>query len=156
MKNELKNMVAISVVVILVILVVYLTTAVFMTGEIGSKKDSKDKKENSNASSVNSDGSIIAGRVFNQSQSNYMVIIYSKKDASDNLISAISGYKGDAKLYKVNTDEAVNKYVLSDIDNTNPNNSRELKVTKNALLTITNGSVSSYVSDDEQIIDVLK
>lgn len=43
MRNELKNGIILSITVILIILVVYLTTAVFMTGEIGSKKNSEKR-----------------------------------------------------------------------------------------------------------------
>lgn len=157
MKNELKNGILIAIVVVLIIVVVYFTTAIFMTGEIGNKKSNSDKTTTANSTSLdNPENMIVAGRVFNQAQGTYMVLIFSKDDASEDLTSAISGYNKEMKLYKVNTDETVNKYVISDTDNVNPTSSRDLKVKKMALLTISNGIVSSYISDEEQIINVLK
>lgn len=37
-----------------------------------------------------------------------------------------------------------------------PTNSSEIKVKDNALITISNKTVSSYISDDEQIMNALK
>ena len=39
MKNEIKNGIVIAICVILISVIVYLTTAIFLTGEIGNKKD---------------------------------------------------------------------------------------------------------------------
>lgn len=157
MKNEVKNGLIIGVVVILIIVLVYFMTAIFMTGEIGGEsKTDKTTTTTSSSSSVDYDNMIIAGRVFNQTEDTYMVLIFSNNDAKDELKSAISSYTGDVKLYKVNTDEAVNSYVVSDSDNTNPTASKDIKVKNNALITITNGTVSSYINDEEQIINALK
>ena len=157
MKNEVKNGLIIGVVVILIIVLVYFMTAIFMTGEIGGEsKTDKTTTTTSSSSSVDYDNMIIAGRVFNQTEDTYMVLIFSNNDANDELKSAISSYTGDVKLYKVNTDEAVNSYVVSDSDNTNPTASKDIKVKNNALITITNGTVSSYINDEEQIINALK
>lgn len=157
MKNEVKNGLIIGVVVILIIVLVYFMTAIFMTGEIGGEsKTDKTTTTTSSSSSVDYDNMIIAGRVFNQTEDTYMVLIFSNNDTNDELKSAISSYTGDVKLYKVNTDEAVNSYVVSDSDNTNPTASKDIKVKNNALITITNGTVSSYINDEEQIINALK
>ena len=44
MSKEIKSLITITLTVILVIAIVYLTTAIFMTGEIGNgKKTTKDK-----------------------------------------------------------------------------------------------------------------
>lgn len=157
MKNEVKNGLIIGVVVVLIIVLVYFMTAIFMTGEIGNEsKTDKTTTATSSSSMVDYDNMIIAGRVFNQTEDTYMVLIFSNNDAKDELKSAISSYTGDVKLYKVNTDEAVNSYIISDSDNTNPTASKDIKVKNNALITITNGTVSSYINDEEQIINALK
>lgn len=155
MKNEVKNGIILSVVVIVVILVVYLTTAVFMTGEIGSKKNSEKKTTTTNTAS-NYENKILASKVFDQTPETYKVLIFSEQDISDDLKSAVTSYSGDTKLYLVNKDEAINKYVSSDTDNVKPDNSSSLKVKKEALLTISNGSVTSYVTNESEIIDELK
>jgi hypothetical protein len=86
----------------------------------------------------------------------YKVLIFSEQDVSDDLKSAITSYSGNTKLYLVNKDEAINKYVSSDTDNVKPDNSSSLKVKKEALLTISNESVTSYVTNESEIIDELK
>ena len=150
MRNELKNGIILSITVILIILVVYLTTAVFMTGEIGSKKSSEKKTTTTNAAS-SYENKILASKVFDQTPETYKV-----QDVSDDLKSAITSYSGNTKLYLVNKDEAINKYVSSDTDNVKPDNSSSLKVKKEALLTISNESVTSYVTNESEIIDELK
>lgn len=126
MKSEVKSGILIAIVVILILVIVYFTTAVFLTGEIGGKsnEDSNETTSENNDDELSSltdyDNMIIAGNVFNQNDSTYMVIIYSQKDSSDALKTTISTYdssNNDVKLYKVNKDEAINKSVDSDSDN---------------------------------------
>lgn len=157
MNNEVKNGIITSIAVVIIIAVVYFMTAVFLTGEIGGNKKTTDNDSSSSSTSQREyDNMIIAGRTFNQKEDTYMVIFFSEKEAGDSLKSAISSYSKDVKLYKVNVDEAINKYVVSETDNLNPTNSGELKVSKNALLTISSGVVTSYVNDDEKIISELE
>ena len=89
MKNEVKSAIAITITVILILVVVYLTTAVFMTGEIGDKKkDEKDEVTNVSEESQTStlyDNMIIASKTFEQKNDEYMVIFFSQKDTSDTL-----------------------------------------------------------------------
>jgi len=102
---------------------------------------------------------IIAGKTFDQKEDNYMVLFFSNGKASDNLKNAITSYDSgnkDIKLYKVNTDEVINKYVKSNSDNTLPTNSKDLKINGNALITISSKNVSSYITDESQIINALK
>ena len=101
MRNELKNGIILSITVILIILVVYLTTAVFMTGEIGSKKSSEKKTTTTNAAS-SYENKILASKVFDQTPETYKVLIFSEQDVSDDLKSAITSYSGNTKLYLVN------------------------------------------------------
>ena len=100
---------------------------------------------------------IIAGRVFNQSEDTYMVILFKEDSASDNLKAAIKNYNNvSEKLYKVNLNETINKYIIGESDNNNATNSKELQVKDIALLTISSGSIRSYITDEEQIINALK
>ncbi len=165
MKEEVKNGIIICVCVVLIIVIVYFTISVFFTGEFGLNKNNKsnDNEENlSEESSVlNSSYSnmIIAGKTFEQKEEVYMVLFFSNNETSDSLKSAITSYDSankDIKLYKVNMDEAINSYVKNDSDNTLPTNSKELKISDNALITISSKNVSSYITDETQIINALK
>ncbi len=162
MKNEIKNGIVIAICVILISVIVYLTTAIFLTGEIGNKKD-KENKNDVKETGANTDpqsaydNMIIAGKVFNQSEDTYMVILFKEDSASDNLKAAIKNYNNvSEKLYKVNLNETINKYIIGESDNNNATNSKELQVKDTALLTISSGSIRSYITDEEQIINALK
>lgn len=168
MKNEIKNGLIISICVVLIIVLVYFITAVFMTGEIGrvNKKDTKDnsstEKGNLNTQSLSNESynnMIIASKTFKMNDEKYMVVFFSKKNASDSVKSALSSYDSgthDVKLYKVNVDEVINSYVKSDSENTTPISSDDLKIKENALITISSGKVSSYLTKEADIINALK
>ena len=86
-----------------------------------------------------------------------MVILFKEDSASDNLKAAIKNYNNvSEKLYKVNLNETINKYIIGESDNNNATNSKELQVKDTALLTISSGSIRSYITDEEQIINALK
>lgn len=148
MNKEVKNGIIVGVVVILSLVVVYFITAI-VTGEIniGGKKDNTDSSVSDNSY----DNMIMASTTFDKSEDEYMVIFYSEKNKTDNLDLIISSYKGDIKLYKVNTDEVINKFVLSDEENSNATNKDELKVKTPTLLTINNKKIIYYTSNEDEI-----
>lgn len=164
MNNEVKNGIIITITVILVIVIVYFATALLMTGEIGSK-DEKEKNNENTTSTESTEGSslydnmIIAGRVFEQKDDKYMVIFFSENDASDTLKASITSYDSTldgVKLYKVNTDEAINSYVVSDDFNKTATNDDELKVNDVTLITIEGKAITSYVIGENSVINELK
>lgn len=163
MKNEVKSAIAITITVILILVVVYLSTAVFMTGEIGDKKkDEKDEVTNVSEESQTStlyDNMIIASKTFEQKNDEYMVIFFSQKDTSDTLKNMISTYDSsdkDTKLYKVNTDEVINRFVISEEANNSATNYNELKINDITLVTIKNGVIASYIVTEDNVIEALK
>lgn len=152
MNKEVKNGIIVGIVVIFSLVIVYFMIAI-ATGEIniGGKKDNTD-----NSASDNSyDNMIMASTTFDKSENEYMVIFYSEKNKTDNLDLIISSYKGDIKLYKVNTDEVINKFVLSDEENSSATNKDELKVKTPTLLTINNKKITYYTSNEDEIAEKL-
>ncbi len=162
MNNDLRNGIVITVTVVLVLVVVYLTTAVFMTGEIGSSKTNKKNKVTTTKSAVTTtlyDNMIIASKTFDQPNDEYMVIFFSEKKASDNLKNAILSYDSgskDVKLYKVNTDEVINKFVVSEDENINASSYNELKINDVTIITIKDKVITSYQVKEDKVIDKLK
>lgn len=152
MNKEVKNGIIVGIVVILSLVVVYFMIAI-ATGEIniGGKKDNTD----SSASDNSYDNMIMASTTFDKSEDEYMVIFYSEKNKTDNLDLIIRSYKGDIKLYKVNTDEVINKFVLSDEENSSATNKDELKVKTPTLLTINNKKITYYTSNEDEIAEKL-
>lgn len=152
MNKEVKNGIIVGIVVIFSLVIVYFMIAI-ATGEIniGGKKDNTD----SSASDNYYDNMIMASTTFDRSENEYMVIFYSEKNKTDNLDLIISSYKGDIKLYKVNTDEVINKFVLSDEENSSATNKDELKVKTPTLLTINNKKITYYTSSEDEIAEKL-
>ncbi len=162
MKNEVKSGVIIAITVIIVLVVVYLTTAIFMTGEIGNRKttakNDTEAQTNDNISNLY-DNMIIASKTFEQPNDEYMVIFFSQESSSETLNDAISSYDSigkETKLYKVNLDEVINKFVVSQESNNNASNYSELKINDTTLITIKNKEITSYVVGDKNVIDKLK
>lgn len=158
MKEELKNGIVITITVILILVTVYFTTAVFLTGEIGGENKEKETPETTEPISSEYENMIIASSTFKQLNEEYMVMFYSK-DASEAIKTALKTYDSmnkETKLYKVNMDEAINKYVKSNEINSSATNSDELKVNGSTLIVIKNGVISSYVTNEEEIISKLK
>ena len=156
MKDEVKNGIILTVVVLLIVGVVYLITAVFATGEIGSKKR-KTNDDESSSSYITYDNMILASNTFTQKESEYMVMFIINDDLSDTLKSYINSYNNsDMKLYVVSADDAVNKFVKSDSANEAATNYSELKINKNTLITIKGGKISSYLTNEDEIKEKLK
>ena len=150
-----------TLVVIVILVIVYLTTAIFMTGEIGNnKKDDKNETTTNNESqSELYDNMIIASNTFNQKNEEYNVIFFHEKDDNDALKNSISAYDSsqkDIKLYKVNLDEAINKFVISKQQNSSATNYEELKINDVTLINIKNKVITSYVTGYENVISKLK
>ena len=156
MKDEVKSGIILTVVVLLIVGVVYLITAVFATGEIGSKK-SKTSDDTLSSSYITYNNMILASNTFTQKESEYMVMFVINDDLSDTLKSYINSYNNsDMKLYVVSADDAVNKFVKSDSANEAATNYSELKINKNTLITINDGKISSYLTNEDEIKEKLK
>ena len=84
-------------------------------------------------------------------------VVCGNNDLSDTLKSYIKSYNNsDTKLYVVSVDDAVNKFVKSDSANETATNYSELKISKNTLITINGGKISSYLTNEDEIKEKLK
>ena len=153
LKNEVKNGIILTISVILIIVIVYFATAIFMTGEIGSKLRNTTTNKTTAKSYKNM---IMASRILDRQEDSYMVMLVSKEKASNELNDSIEKYSGDTKLYIVNLDDPLNRYIKSDIDNLSVTDVSELKVKSNALLIINNGAITKTESNSANIISLLK
>ncbi len=158
MKDEIKNGIIITVIVLLIIIGVYLITAVFMTGEIGNNGSNKNNVSQAISDYTEYSNMILASNTFKQKESEYMVMFILKDELKDDLESKINSYSqldGKLKLYIVSMDDAVNKFVYNKEDNPSASNYDELKVSKNTLIIIKNGLIESYLNEKEEIIEKL-
>ena len=156
MKEEVKNGITITIVVVLTLILVYLATAFFLTGEIGGKKTTTTK-DSSSVTTLYQD-MILASKTFERPEEEYMVIFFSEKDAKKRIKSYMkSYYNEDIKLYKVNLDESINKFVVSkDEENKEAKNANELKIKDTTLIVIKNKSIVSYITDTDEIVEKIK
>ena len=156
MKEEVKSALIISITVIIILVITYFLTALFATNEFGG--NNKSKKEESYLKH-DYDNMITASSTFSKSENEYMVLFFSEKKMSETLKLVLKSYdsKEDAqKLYKVNTDESINSYVLSNDENIKPASSSDLKVKVPTLIKIKNGGVTEYINNESQILNLLK
>ena len=156
MKEQVKNGIVITLSVLLVIVLVYLATAFFLTKEIGPNKKKTTTTTNEGSVTELYSDMILASQTFAKAQSEYMVIFFSNKEMSESIKTGISYYKKDTKLYKVNLDEAINKFVVSKEENAVATNASELKINKTTLVIIKNGKIDSYITNEDDILSKLK
>ena len=160
MKEEIKKAITLLIVVLIILAAVWIVTEI-----MNDKVTSSDGKTTTTTakSSVNTDASysnmIMLSNVFNISKDEYMVLFYSNKNKKDSLDAVIKLYDSkdkDVKLYKVNYDEAINSSVLSKEDNKEAASAEELKVSGVTLITITNGKITSYINNEDDILNALE
>ena len=159
MNKEIKNGIILAVSIILILIITYFTTAVFFTGEIGDKEDKKTTTTKSSGITSLYNNMIIASKTFDRPEDEYMVLFFSQKNASEDLKNTISNYdssQNDIKLYKVNTDEAINKYVVSNSFNGNAETATDIKIVNQALIIIRGGKMVSYEIMEKDIVSKLK
>lgn len=154
MNDEIKNAIPITIFVVLALVAVYFITAIFKTGELNNK----NKNTTTTAADVTTlyDDMILANNTFDKGNGEYMVLFFHNNDLSESLKTIMNNYSGDKKLYKVNLDEAINKFVISEEENQNATSASELKINKTTLITISNKSIISYITDEKEIKNTLK
>ena len=153
MKGEIKEGIILTVSILIIIAFVYFITATIKTGEIGVKKETTTK---SDAVTELYDNMILAKDTFSKANTEYMVIFFSEKDVVDSIRAIMKSYSGDTKLYKVNLDEKVNSYIVSEEENMYATNAGELKIKGTTLIKINNGTIKEYITDKKQILEQLQ
>lgn len=161
MKDEIKEKILLILCVLIIIVGTYFITAIFMTKEIGGKKDgTKENSENSNSGlSLSYYNLILAGDTFSIDNNKYMVLFFSEKDSHDYLKNAFKAYDSNdntIKLYKVNIDEPINSFVKGKDKNETASSVKELSITGDTLVTIENGKIVSYIDVEDDIISALE
>lgn len=156
MKSEIKNGIIILLVVLGILAIVYFGTA-YRTGQISHKKyDNNSEITNNDPSYSNM---IIYSKVFSQKEEKYMVLFFDNTKIKDSLSTTIDLYdknEGNIKLYKVNYNETINKKVVSKTENKVATNVDELKIKGTTLITIENGKIINYISNEDEILSSLE
>lgn len=135
--------------IVLIITVIYLICGLFITKEIDWFSKKEDTKESENKVT----NTILASEIFKQSEEKYYVYFYNfDEKETDGKITNIVNNINDEKVYKVNTNSALNANYVSDESNRSATSLEDLKVTTPTLIKIVNDSIEAYYEGNE-IID---
>jgi len=150
-EHQIKNLFTIVLILVILILLIYLISALFITKELDwFSKDEETKEETSNVANT-----ILASNVFNQSEEEYYVYFYDYKEENSAITETVTNKLSDNKVYKVDTNSALNKKYIAETGNKNANNLEELKVIPHTLIKVSQGKIVEYY-ENEEITNKLK
>ncbi len=149
--NTIKKYLINVICIVLIILTIYLISGLFITKEI----DWFSKKENTNDTSNNVANTILASDIFKQKDEEYYVYFYNfEEKETDNKATTLVNTIYNTKVYKVNTNSALNANYVGEESNKSASSIEELKVITPTLIKISNEKIVEYYEGNE-IIDKL-
>lgn len=119
------------------------------------------KKDDSNTTDTTSYNEIIVGTSLTREEDKYYVLFY---DPSSNIANYFDSWqtsyieaKKTTKLYYVDLSKALNKkFVVTTNSNPNAKVVSDLRIKNGTLITVTNGQITSYLENTEEIYKLLK
>ena len=146
-KNPGRNFIIITCVLLLIMCIIYLVTSLFITKELDwfSKKD---KEEETTEESTVSD-SILASAIFKQKEEEYYVYFYDFSEEKNSITEIVNNKLSGDKVYKVNTESAMNKKYVNEESNKRAKTLEDLKVKAPTLIKISNGEIIKYYEGNE-------
>ena len=149
-KNQIKQLISITIILVVIIGLIYLISALFVTKEL----DWFDKNDDTTIPTL-ATNTILASEIFKQSEEEYYVYFYDYKDEDTDISSHITSKLSSSKVYKVDTSNGLNNKYVSEESNKQAKNLDELKVKAPTLIKINGEKISAYYEGDE-IKDKLK
>ena len=139
--------------VICSVLVVLSLTILFTLGITGkfSRKINNEKINNKNTEVHYQ--KILASDMFNQEESDYIVLFYDISKFNKQKKDIVQSYSD--KLYVVDLGDALNSYFVRNNLNSNPNNINELSVNGPVIFKINNKKVLSTIVGENNILEFL-
>lgn len=144
--NVIKKYIVNIVCIVAIIATIYIISGLFVTKELNwfgnNKKDDETKSSVSNT--------ILASDIFRQSDETYYVYFYNfdeleKESKITNLVNTIY----DTKVYKVNTNSALNANYVGESSNKEAISLEELKVVAPTLIKIQDSKIAEYYEGNE-------
>ncbi len=145
--------------IVLAIVLVLLASLFFLNGKYVTKDQFQDDVPTT-TKAVNYDESVIlVDQMFSIKDDEYMVLLYDTTDNTNNLLynKLANSYTGKTPFYSVDLSNAMNKkyYDKSKEDNQNPTKPSEVMVKGPRLFVIKKGQVTSFISDEAEIVKLL-
>ena len=147
--NQIKKLIIIILILIFIICVIYLVSALFITKELDWF--SNNDKENTNLVT----NTILASEIFKQKEEEYYVYFYDYNDEDSQISSIVSSKLSENKVYKVDTNSALNSRYVSDNSNKDAKTISDLKVKSPTVVKISGEVITGYYEGNE-IINNLK
>lgn len=148
-ENQIKKLIIITLILIFIICVIYLISALFITKEL----DWFSKKDNETTNLVTN--TILASEIFKQKEEEYYVYFYDYNDEDSQISSIVSSKLSENKVYKVDTNSALNSRYVSDNSNKDAKTIADLKVKSPTVVKIIGEVITEYYEGNE-IINNLK
>ncbi len=145
-KNPIKKFITITCILLIIMAAIYLATSLFITKELDwfNKKDEKETTEEKTISD-----SILASAIFKQKEEEYYVYFYDFNEKDTTVTEYINNRLSGEKVYKVNTESAMNAKYISDTSNKNAKTLEELKVKAPTVIKISNHKITKYYEANE-------
>lgn len=146
-------------IILLIIVIVFLGGLYFINGKYVSKDEFQNEKTTTVSASY--DKSVITvDKMFRMTEPNFMVLLYDTKTETQDMLygSLVNSYTGENDLYSVDLSNKMNsKYYQKDgKENTKPTKKEEVVITKPTLIVFESGKVTNYITNQEEIIKMLK
>lgn len=147
--NQIKKYLFNIFVIVGVFSIIYLISALFITKELDwFSKDKTNETENSGISN-----SILASAIFKQSEEEYYVYFYdfNEEEKDSEITDLVDNNLIGNKVYKVDTESAMNANYVGDTSNKEAKTLSELKVIAPTLIKISDDTITEYYEKDEII-----
>lgn len=154
-KVDWKRYILVFSIIIIFFVSLYFVLAIFVTKELDLSKD-KDNDTETSENNTNVANSILASNIFKQKEDVYYVYCFDYNDQDTNVSHTVSNNLLDDKVYRVNTKDSMNSKYVGEESNKNATNLDELKVVNPTLLKIENGTITMFLSGENEIIDYYK
>jgi hypothetical protein len=125
-------------------------SALFVTKELDWFENKSDKEIVETV-----ENTILAKETFNQTEEEYYVYFYDYKDTDERITSTVNENLSKSKVYKVNTDSALNSNFVSETSNKKAKKLSELKVKSPTVIKISKDKIVAYYEGNE-ILEKIK
>jgi len=150
-KNQIKNFIIITVILLIIFGFIYLGSAIFITKELDWVKGNDKDNSSENETSSEIANTILASQIFKQKEEEYYVYFYEFDNTEDTLeyTNMVNDRLGEEKVYKVDTSSALNSNYVGEESNKKAKKLEDLKVKNYTLIKIKNDKIVEYYEEDE-------
>ena len=141
-QHQIKNLIIITIILVAIIGIIYLLSALFITKELDWFKNDVEQTNKL------TDNTILASKIFDQSEEEYYVYFYDYDDEEEQISNIVSSLK-EHKVYRVDTGSALNKNYISEESNKSAKKLEELKVKASTIIKISGDAIVEYYENDE-------